>query len=504
MAPIGDKTEILPLSVETVPQSTELDAAPESATQHPVTITETGFHYKSPGLFRRSIEHFAIFLITILFLRVIAVEPYGVPTGSMAPSLIGNHFVKACPRCHYPVVLGQSEPVGGHPTGFCPNCGKSNIDMQEVRTVPGDRVLVDKTIYHLRHPRRWEIAVFMNPSDLSKPYVKRVIGLPGEKLLIKNGDIWVNGELIRKSFSEVQECMIPIFDADFCPPGGWYRRWYSENQEPSFNATATVAPPEWLKIYHKELAIHAKDSTLPRLAGYWQTSIDQNHVEVLKDQFSYNGDPTGNSHYAIHEFILSFEAQFQGSGELIAGINDGANQVRVALSTNDQANVGKFLVDQKLVSTFPHQTLGNDGKVMVELSFVDRRLIVAINGRPCFTHDLPVATSFQDVRSPCVVGARGIDTHFRNIRIYRDIYYRPTGQHAVQKELPIAQNHYYLLGDNSANSDDSRSWKIPTVPERNFLGKPFFLHQPSKANGWGGIKSTRGFQIDWQRVRLLR
>ena len=41
----------------------------------------------------------SIFLVVFLFLRVGFVEPFGVPTGSMAPTLIGNHREGPCPRC---------------------------------------------------------------------------------------------------------------------------------------------------------------------------------------------------------------------------------------------------------------------------------------------------------------------------------------------------------------------------------------------------------------------
>src|SRR5437016_3529196 len=47
-----------------------------------------------------------IFLSVFLFLRTFAVEPFGVPTGSMAPTLIGNHREGFCPRCEHPIRVG--------------------------------------------------------------------------------------------------------------------------------------------------------------------------------------------------------------------------------------------------------------------------------------------------------------------------------------------------------------------------------------------------------------
>ena len=52
-------------------------------------------------------EMIVVSVIIFLFLRTAAVEPFGVPTGSMAPALVGNHRETACPRCGHPVVVGE-------------------------------------------------------------------------------------------------------------------------------------------------------------------------------------------------------------------------------------------------------------------------------------------------------------------------------------------------------------------------------------------------------------
>src|SRR5262245_51013400 len=57
----------------------------------------------SPTASRRLTESLIIFAGAILFLRAWAVEPFGVPTGSMAPTLIGNHKCINCPRCGYTI-----------------------------------------------------------------------------------------------------------------------------------------------------------------------------------------------------------------------------------------------------------------------------------------------------------------------------------------------------------------------------------------------------------------
>jgi len=64
----------------------------------------------------------------------------------------------------------------------------------EPTLVPGERVLVAKFYYRFTEPQRGDIIVFRYPIDKRKNLIKRVIGLPGEKIKIANGMVYVNGE----------------------------------------------------------------------------------------------------------------------------------------------------------------------------------------------------------------------------------------------------------------------------------------------------------------------
>ena len=55
----------------------------------------------------------------------------------------------------------------------------------------GDRLLVTRIPYYYRSPVRGEIVVFNGPDG--KPWIKRVVGMPGEIIDIKEGDIYING-----------------------------------------------------------------------------------------------------------------------------------------------------------------------------------------------------------------------------------------------------------------------------------------------------------------------
>ncbi len=72
-----------------------------------------------------------------------------------------------------------------------------------------DRIFVNKFIYPLREwlgdkepIKRGDIVVLLFPNDPSKSYIKRVVGLPGEKVEIQDGRLFINGEIIDEPYLE--------------------------------------------------------------------------------------------------------------------------------------------------------------------------------------------------------------------------------------------------------------------------------------------------------------
>jgi signal peptidase I len=65
---------------------------------------------------------------------------------------------------------------------------------------PGDRVLVDRVVFHLRRPRRGDIVVFAYPRNRDIMFIKRVIGLPGDTLETRAGRLYVNGRLLDEPY----------------------------------------------------------------------------------------------------------------------------------------------------------------------------------------------------------------------------------------------------------------------------------------------------------------
>jgi signal peptidase I len=116
------------------------------------------------GVARAILEPVAIVLITFASTTAIA-QPFYVPSGSMQPTLaIGDAFVAA----KYPYGYSRySVPFGLGPAA-------TGRLMQKI-------------------PKQGDVVVFRLPRDPSQTYIKRVIGMPGDKVQVIEGRVWING-----------------------------------------------------------------------------------------------------------------------------------------------------------------------------------------------------------------------------------------------------------------------------------------------------------------------
>jgi signal peptidase I len=64
-----------------------------------------------------------------------------------------------------------------------------------------DRVLVNKFIYRFKEPERGDIVVFQSVDNSNEDLIKRVVGLPGDKIAVRNGRLFLNGEPQKETYT---------------------------------------------------------------------------------------------------------------------------------------------------------------------------------------------------------------------------------------------------------------------------------------------------------------
>ena len=64
----------------------------------------------------------------------------------------------------------------------------------------GERIIVNKFVYRFHPIERGDVVVFWYPKDPSVSFIKRVVGLPGDLVEIRNGELYVNGQQVREDY----------------------------------------------------------------------------------------------------------------------------------------------------------------------------------------------------------------------------------------------------------------------------------------------------------------
>jgi len=125
---------------------------------------ETG-GIKKKSTLREYAEAAAIAVLLALFIRTFVVQAFKIPSGSMRPTLIeGDHILVN------KFIYGVKIP------------------------------LLRKTVIPVKEPKRGDIIVFIYPKDKSKDFIKRVMGLPGEKIEVVGRNIYINGKALNDEY----------------------------------------------------------------------------------------------------------------------------------------------------------------------------------------------------------------------------------------------------------------------------------------------------------------
>ena len=290
---------------------------------------------RKKSLFRESAETIICAFLIAMVIRTFVVQAFKIPTGSMEPTLHGH------PRY-------------------------------------GDRIFVNKFIYRFRPPERGDIIVFTTKGipglDHHKSYIKRLIGLPGEIVEIKNSSVYINGEVATHS---------------------------KIAQNTYFNSNPTV----------RTIKLPRKKFRIPKFFFLVRT--------LAKGDF-----------YLLNSMIykLPSDAKPGDISTFESGYIERMERL-IPLNTELIACEGQLVEFRK------------DGIYVDESKFTD---------------------SYSVDQLYVILGQYGMD----------------------DQRIEVPQDGYFVLGDNSVNSKDSRYWGF--VPKENLKGKSMFIWWPPKR--WQVVK----------------
>jgi signal peptidase I len=134
--------------------------------------------------FRKSVareyfESLVIAVVLALFIRTFVVQAFKIPTGSMEPNLlIGDHL------------LVNKFVFGPYATAI----ERALLPMQDIA--------------------RQEVIVFKYPEEPERDFIKRVIGLPGEQIEVRQKRVYVDGKLLEEPYAHYIEAPPPLHDAE--------------------------------------------------------------------------------------------------------------------------------------------------------------------------------------------------------------------------------------------------------------------------------------------------
>ena len=315
----------------------------------------------------------------------------------------------------------------------------------------GDRILVDKTVYSLRDPRRFEVAVFQYPLNRATNFIKRIAGLPDEWLRIVDGNLWASRDegatwtIARKPAGTREELFFPYFPEPPEAPGRWAR------------VRCWEAEPGW--------AWDPEEGRITVSAGSEPAGI-----EFVPDVLAYDSERMPPTHVKLGEVRLSFEVEVERAGTLTLQLVEHGRAFHLVLDPE-----GSYVSFERERIRHPLEfEFGSRRTHEVSFANTDDRLIVELDGDAIPPFDYPESMpltqkDFAMSGGWMVHGIRieAVDCEavLTDVRIDRDVHYDADG--SSDRIWKIPANHYLMLGDNTLRSKDSRLWSVAEVTLEN-------------------------------------
>ncbi len=437
--------------------------------------------------FRDFLEQVIVAIILAVLVRGFNAEAFVIPTGSMAPGLMGMHKEITCPNCGFTYAVNSSEDIeaffaqrldrkadGLKPQGVCANC-RYKADASELPTFKGDRILVMKFPFEMPFlpgasgPRRWDVVVFHYPNQPETNFIKRLIGLPGEQIRIFRGDVQARNasgndpfQVQRKPLKHLQAMLINVYDDRNRPKTledhpEWHRwrtggPWREETPGIFTAAPAGKDAGEWTELqYHnlipdpEQWAALESHRDLPRAP----------RSTLITDFYGYNTNvsPRGGDRW-LAENEAWFQANWVGDLHLSSRIRvvEPTGLVRLQLVESGvpyrceiDLATGQATLYQGEKSLGQAQTaMKAAGSYDVAFSNVDDRLTLWVDGKTPFgdgvayenSPDANYGPAREDLQ-PATVASKGASIKVSDLVLKRDIYYTQEPKFDSQADVTV-------------------------------------------------------------------
>jgi signal peptidase I len=497
---------------------------------------------------RDTIEGMLGAAVLYMLITHFVVEVFSIPTGSMAPTLLGEYRDLKCPNCGLELPVDASATAGlssGRAVAICPDCkyefppAKPRKPLSAylparlaVLLCGGNRVIVDRCAWDypdgglarlfyrsglpraFSPPKRWDVIVFQCPvadlycrtcgivtravridegekcpmcgsadvqifdpenhSKRPKNYIKRLIGLPGETIRIRHGDIFVDGQPAVRP-PEVQNAQWQfVYDSADVP-----------------KRPVEGVPAAWVV----EQGAAKLDGAALRLTPSAGGRAEARYGRRISDISAYSGYDSRLEYYPVGEIKWDVEVTLDRAGILRLAIDEDELHYVGAVRFGTVAAKTSLRASGHGVTSVESEVAAEPGKPhRVTFTNASGRLELAVDGETVLSCAHPMPENEQTVSSGAALSVESAQAEFSRVRLCRSIYYRPpeaNGSYAIDTSgrhvmMPFSligpdgyrlpEGQYLVLGDNQPNSWDSRYWG--PVPRPDLIGRGVVLWWP--------------------------
>lgn len=391
--------------------------------------------------------------------------PYSfrVQSRSMEPKWRGPRYYATCPLCDSVVVVSTdfypSDDAADRASTKsrarerfwnCPYCGYEQVPTDSAVFEDGELLLGYGVKGRGRSPKRWDCVVFRD--QRGNMTLKRLVGAPGERVELRNGDAWIDGVVARRDLAQLWDTAVEISPI------------VEGREDARLSVAKAVYTRETLSSPPRAVRTSVtNESPIPCANGGAASA-----AEFARDFFlRFNWDAEdGEGRFTVlarrpeRVWSLAFEPE---EGKISARVLPLRGS-KLAPDLLDAVDERLFDASLATIAHFP--PFRPQGILRVEVLTADGELIFVVNEKILArleTGDLEDASQ-RGVSTPFAIW--GDVRRASALRLYRDLHYSQASETGTDE---ASLDGYFVLGDNSPASRDSRFPEIGRVPVSRVL-----------------------------------